>query len=106
MNRRKFNFIASSIAFLFGTIFVFSDGASVTANVIGASGSSAGFLAILGMAMIVGAIGLFIVTMNDSHYQTLELERLVRKTNHHVHLNNEPYSEEEKNLHTKKENEK
>jgi len=87
---KKFNFISSASAFILGTIYVFSDSASMTANVIGASSETTGTTAVLGLFMIIGAIGLFIVSMNSTDHRSIDLERLVRKTKDHSDLNAEP----------------
>jgi hypothetical protein len=99
MKLRNFNLIASASAFLLGAVYVLSDGASINANVIGASGGSAGLAAIIGMFMIIGAIGLFIVSMHSSENHTIDLERMIRRGKHHEELSGE-HSEEE--LHTRK----
>jgi hypothetical protein len=102
MKLRTFNFIASFSAFILGALFVFSDGAGITANVIGASGDGAGLVSIIGVVMIIGAIGLFIVSQTSTDNHPLDLERLIRGTKNHTNLNGEQYPEEEKNMHTKK----
>ena len=102
MMRRKINLVASMTAFIIGALFVFSDGASVTANVIGASGSDAGFLAILGVAMIIGAIGLFAVSMNSTDDHSIDVERLLRQTKHHQNLNEDNYDDADIEIHSKK----
>jgi hypothetical protein len=81
MIRRTFNLIASAAGFAVGTIYLFSDGTSVTANVIGASGSVAGFASLIGVVMIISAIGLFIVTAHHIDDREVNLEKLVRRTN-------------------------
>lgn len=81
MIRRTFNLFASIAGFAIGSIYLFSDGASVTANVIGSSGSIAGFAAVIGMVMIVSAIGLFIVTLHHVDNKEIDLEKLVKRTN-------------------------
>jgi len=80
MIRRTFNLIASIIGFAIGSIYLFSDGASVTANVVGASGSIAGFASIIGIVMIISAIGLFIVTLHHVDNTEIDLEKLVKRT--------------------------
>lgn len=80
MIRRTFNLFASITAFALGTIYLFSDGASVTANVVGASGSNAGFSSLIGVVMIIGAIGLFMVTLHHIDNREVDLEKLVRRT--------------------------
>lgn len=90
MELKKFNFISSAGAFVLGTLYVFSDSASMTANVIGASGGSAGLTAIAGVSMIIGAIGLFIVSINSTDIRSVDLERLIRRTKDHSDLNAEP----------------
>jgi hypothetical protein len=80
MKRKTFNIIASATAFAFGAIFLFSDSASITANVIGSSGSGAGFASIIGIFMIISSMILFEVSMNSADIQALDLERLIRGT--------------------------
>jgi hypothetical protein len=84
--RGKFNLIASVVAFAFGAIYLFSDGASITANVISASGGNAGFASIIGVVMIIGSIILFEVSMNNADTQSIDLERLIRRTNNHEEI--------------------
>lgn len=97
MNTRTFNLTASVSAFLLGTIYLFSDSASITANVIGSSGSDAGLTSIMGMMMILGSIAMFIVSMKSTDNHSIDLERLIRGTKHHEVLRTEnPVSEEEK----------
>ena len=83
MNIKTFNLAASVSAFVVGTIYLFSDAASITANVIGSSGSSNGLTSIMGMIMIIGSIGLFIVSMKSTDNHSLDLERLIRGTKYH-----------------------
>jgi hypothetical protein len=80
MIRRTFNMYASIAGFTLGAIYLFSDGASVTANVVGASGSIAGFASLIGVVMIVSAIGLFIVTLHHEDNREVDLEKLVKRT--------------------------
>ena len=80
MIRRTFNLFASIAAFAVGTIYLFSDGAGLTANVVGASGSNAGFASIMGVVIIIGAIGLFIVTLHHIDDREVDLENLVKRT--------------------------
>jgi len=87
MKLKTFNFGASFVALVLGALYTFSDGASINANVIGASGADAGLTSIMGLVMIVGSIGLFIVSMNATDHHDFDLERLVRKTKHHEELN-------------------
>ena len=99
MNIRSFNLIASGSAFILGAVYVLSDGASINANIIGASGGSAGLASIIGMVMIIGAIGLFIVAMHNTDNHPLDLERLIRKGKFHEELSGE---HEEEEVHTHK----
>jgi uncharacterized protein YybS (DUF2232 family) len=80
MIRRTFNLIASIAGFVLGSIYLFSDGISVTANVIGASGSIAGFASIIGIVMIISAMALFMVTLHNVDNTEMDLEKLVRRT--------------------------
>jgi membrane associated rhomboid family serine protease len=80
MIRRTFNLFASIIAFALGSIYLFSDSASITANVIGASGSIAGFASIIGIVMIIGSIGLFMVTLHHIDDTPIDLEKLVKRS--------------------------
>ena len=80
MIRRTFNLFASIAGFALGSIYLFSDGASVTANVVGASGTVAGFASLIGVVMIVSAIGLFIVTLHHEDNREVDLEKLVKRT--------------------------
>jgi len=86
MIRRTFNLIASIAAFALGSIYLFSDGASVTANVVGASGSNAGFASIMGVLMIIGSIILFEVSMSNADTQPIDLEILIRRTKNHEEM--------------------
>jgi ABC-type nickel/cobalt efflux system permease component RcnA len=88
MKRKNFNMIASATAFALGAIYLFSDGASITANVIGSSGSGAGFASIIGIAMIIGSMILFEVSMNNADTQSIDLERLIRRTRDHEEMYN------------------
>jgi ATP/ADP translocase len=99
MNVRVFNIIASVSAFALGTAYVFSDSASITANVVGASGPNAGLVSIVGIVMVIGAIGLFIVSLHSSANHNIALEKLIRKTKNHEELR-EPMSESYKDLMT------
>jgi len=93
--RRNFNLIASVAAFVVGAAYMFSDGASVNANVIGASGGDAGLISIVGIVMIIGAMGLFITTVhNTNDNSTIKLEQLLRRNRNHEHLNDSPSSQE------------
>ena len=86
MKLKTFNFVASLVALFLGTAYVLSDGASIDANVIGASGGSGGLTSIIGLVMIIGAIGLFIASMHAADEHTINLERLVRRTKNHQEL--------------------
>ena len=99
MKYKKFNFIVSLSAFILGTIFVFSDGAGLTANVIGASGDNAGVTALIGIAMIIGAIGLFIVSMYGTDNHSIKLEQLLRRTRNHEELYEAPKKEQDVEMH-------
>ncbi len=87
MELKKFNMITSMSAFLIGTVYIFSDGAGITANVIGASGTSAGISAVIGLFMIIFAMGLFIVSRDNTDHRSIDLERLIRGTKDHKDLN-------------------
>jgi len=80
MIRRTFNLFASITAFAIGSIYLFSDSGSVTANVVGASGSIAGFASIIGIVMIIGSIGLFMITLHHIDDNEMNLERLVKRS--------------------------
>ena len=95
MMRKKFNFIASMSAFILGALYVFSDGASINANVVGASGSDAGITSIMGIVMIIGAMMLFIVSMNSTDNHSIRLEQMIRRTKHHEDLNAQPKQKED-----------
>jgi len=86
MNNRTFNLAASISAFALGTIYLFSDSASITANVIGSSGGNTALTSIMGMMIILGSIGMFIVSMRSTDNHSLDLERLIRGTKHHEEL--------------------
>jgi len=77
MNRRNRNLSISLGVFILGAIFVLSDSASINANVVGASDTSAGIASIVGLIMIITAVGLFAVSIQHRHDDT-ELEQLVR----------------------------
>jgi hypothetical protein len=94
MELKKFNLMISMGAFLLGTIYMFSDGASITANVIGAGTTSTELTAMTGLFMILASIGLFIVSINSTANHSIDLERLVRRTKDHSNLNNEPIPEQ------------
>ena len=95
MMRKQFNFIASSVSFLLGTAFVFSDSASITANVIGASGSDAAYTSIIGIFMIIGAIALFVASMVRADDHQLDLERFMRRTKNHEHIDGTHHADPE-----------
>ncbi|MGV8086370.1 MAG: hypothetical protein ACP5N1_01940 [Candidatus Woesearchaeota archaeon] len=95
MNSRTFNIGASLSAFFLGTVYLFSDTASITANVIGSSGSNASLASIMGMMMILGSIGLFIVSMKSTDNHSLDLERLIRGTKYSEEIKTESKSDEE-----------
>jgi hypothetical protein len=86
MNIRTFNLSASITAFVLGTTYLFSDTASITANVIGSSGSNNSLTAIMGIIMIIGSIGLFIVSMRSTDNHNIDLERLIRGTKYHEEM--------------------
>ncbi|HYD03561.1 MAG TPA: hypothetical protein VEC16_04635 [Alphaproteobacteria bacterium] len=92
---KTFNMAASMSAFLVGSAYVLSDGASITANVIGSSGGSSGLTSIMGIVIIVGSIGLFIASMHHHDNPAFERERHVRESNHHEHINGDSEAEEE-----------
>ncbi len=85
-----------------GTVYVFSDSASMTANVIGASSEVTGTTAVLGLFMIIGSIGLFIVSMNSTDHRSIDLERLVRRTKDYSDLNAEPLPRSKEDEYQKK----
>ena len=87
MKSKNFNLIASAAAFILGGLYVFSDGASINANVIGASGSDAGLVSIVGIVMVIGAIGLFISSMEQPTNHGIALERLVHETKNTESIN-------------------
>jgi hypothetical protein len=99
MKRKTFNLIASVAAFAFGAIYLFSDSASITANVIGASGSNAGFASIIGIVMIISSMVLFEVSMTNTDTHSLDLERLVRATKNHEVIYAKNSNEEHVELH-------
>ena len=82
----KFNMAASMGAFVLGSLYVLSDGASVTANVVGSSGGNTSLTSIMGIIIVVGSIGLFIVSMHHADLRAIELERHMRQSNHHEHI--------------------
>jgi hypothetical protein len=86
MKSKSFNLTASATAFALGTIFLFTDKFGITANVVGTVGNPAGFTAIIGLFMILGSIGLFIVSMNSTDGHNIDLERLVRRTKQHEEI--------------------
>jgi ABC-type nickel/cobalt efflux system permease component RcnA len=88
MKRKNFNVIASAAAFALGAIYIFSDSASITANVIGSSTSSTAFASIIGIAMIIGSMILFEVSMTSADTQAIDLERLIRRTKDHEEMYN------------------
>lgn len=90
MELKKLNMIISAGAFILGALYVFSDGASITADVIGSSGENTSTTAVIGLFMIIGAIGLFIVSRDNTDHRSVDLERLVRRTKDHRELNAEP----------------
>ncbi|MGV8172399.1 MAG: hypothetical protein ACP5OA_06935 [Candidatus Woesearchaeota archaeon] len=90
MELKKLNLIASTSAFLLGSIYLFSDSSSITANVVGSSASITSFASVIGLFMILGSIGLFLVSMNSTDLRSIDLERLVRRTKDNSDLNNEP----------------
>ena len=102
MKLKTLNFITSFAVFILGTAYLFSDGAGITANVIGAGGEGAGLISIIGIVMIIGAIGLFIVSQTSTDNHSIDLERLVRRTKYHENMNKDQYPEEEANMHTRK----
>lgn len=108
MNIRTFNMTASLSAFLLGTVYLFSDTASITANVIGSSGSNTSLTSIMGMMMILGSIGLFIVSMTRTDDHSLDLERLVRGTKYseEIKAKSESDAEDEKYSEYNRENKK
>jgi hypothetical protein len=95
MMRGKLNLIASVVAFALGTIFVFSNSAGITANIIGASGSGIGFASIIGVIMIMGSILLFEVSQHNADIHGPDLERLIRRTNNHEELYDSKKAQEE-----------
>jgi hypothetical protein len=95
MMRKNFNLVASVGAFIIGTAYMFSDGASIDANVIGASGSSAGVASVIGIFLVIGAIGLFIITMSSTDNHSIKLEQLIRRTKNHEDLNAQPKQQED-----------
>ncbi len=105
MNIKTFNLAASVTAFIIGTAFLFTDSASITANVIGASGSNSTLTSVMGMMMMLGSIGLFIVSMSSTDNHGISLERLIRGTKFHEEIGttNKPEATEEyKEYYTKK----
>jgi len=76
-------------AFILGALYIFSEGASINANVIGAGSSDGGLTAIFGIIMIIGSIGLFIVSMHSTDNHALDLERLIRKNKFHEDISTE-----------------
>lgn len=86
MKLKSFNAIASATAFFLGSVYLFTDGFGITANVVGTTGNPAGFTAIIGLFMILGSIGLFIATMHGADEDTITLERLLRRTKDHQDL--------------------
>jgi hypothetical protein len=100
MMRKKFNLIASVTAFALGAIYLFSDGASITANVIGSGGNNAGFASIIGIVMIVGSMILFEVSMTSADTQAIDLERLIRRTKDHEEMYDKDIPEPVVKMHT------
>ncbi len=80
MKHKNANLIISSLTFVLGALFVVSDSASFTANVIGGSGDPSATLAsIIGMFMIMASGVFFILTLSMDQ---VELERLIHKNDH------------------------
>ena len=86
MKLRTFNFSVSLGALVLGTVYVLYDQPSITANVIGYSGTNAGVASFVGLGMIVGAIGLFIVSQHSTDHRDIGLEILVRRNKQHEDL--------------------
>ena len=83
MDKKNLNLIVSTVAFVFGAIFILSYPTDITANVIGASGPGAGLTVVMGLAIIIASSALFMFTI--SHGDTF-LERLVRETKNHEEI--------------------
>ncbi len=73
------NLIVSAITFVLGGVFVMSDQAGITANVIGYSGVDAGFTSVMGIALIIASAAFFIFTLENQ----IQHERHVRMKNDH-----------------------
>jgi hypothetical protein len=86
MKKRDFNLYISVLAFITGALFVLSNDADITANVVGASGEGATLTAFIGILIIIGSAAFFVLTINH------DMESLVRK-NEHTH---EDLTKEEK----------
>lgn len=81
MKKRDFNLYVSVLAFIAGALFVLSNDADITANVIGASGESATLTAFIGILVIIASSVFFVLTVNHGEH---DIESLVHK-NENLH---------------------
>ena len=77
MQKRNFNLIVSAVTFILGALYIFSDSAGITANVVGSSSSQQGFTAIVGLVVLVASAVFFVHAINT---HDVALETLIRRS--------------------------
>ena len=92
MDNKNINLIVSAATFVLGAVFVLSDSASITANVIGASGGPEALASIIGLVMIVASGALFAASIR----RDLDLDRLAKENlhNHEELVKEEMYKQD------------
>jgi hypothetical protein len=100
MDTKNRNLIVSAIMFFVGATYMFSDSASITANVVGSSDSTTGLTGIIGLIILI-ASGLFFLlsltisneSLRGSSLGNVELERLVRRNdNRHDEIKSQTHA--------------
>lgn len=87
MKKRDFNIYVAVLSFIAGALFVLSNDADITANVVGASGEGATVTALIGILIIIASAGFFVMTVQHGK---ADIETLVhRNDNKHTDLNKE-----------------
>lgn len=99
MEQKTFNLLVAAGTFIIGALYIIADDASITANVIGASGGSESIASILGLFLIIASGAFFaLLISHQEHNPDVELERMVRYNDSHPELKREIHRHKAKDM--------
>ena len=100
MKFRTFNLVVAACTFILGSAYVLADQASVTANVVGYSGSAYAIGSVIGLFLIIASAAFFMITIHSNI--DMDLEHLVHRGKKNTHIqgttNEEYYNEVAKSV--------